>query len=173
MSQHVITTQTPSIPFWRRRLVVVAAFVALLAAGAGVAIGALGASDSSVTYRYRTAPAPVEPAASPLRSTTSCTAAGPDAGSSLLALVASMPDGAGTRMIASLSPQAQQLAGDAAYSAAYVSWEQAPAPDAPTLAAVLSRLPTTDSAVVLNMLAPDVSTDVAASLNNIASLPSC
>ena len=168
MSQHVITA--PATPFWRRRSFVVAALVALLVVSVGAAIGALVSSDSSVTSR--SAPAPVEQAVSPVGSVNAC-AVQPAAGVTLLALIASMPDGAGTRMAGSLSPQALQLIGEAVQSAAILSWGFAPAPDAPTLAAALSRLPTADSAVVINALAPDVQADVGTALSNIASLPTC
>ena len=57
MSQQVITTPLPSIPRWRGRSIAVIALVALLAAGAGAAVGALLASDSTVTYRSAPTPA--------------------------------------------------------------------------------------------------------------------
>ena len=174
MSQDVITTQRPPIPFWRRRPVVTIAFVALLAAGAGAAIGALVASDASVTYRYRSAPAPTRaPRHPPPRvSATASLDGGP-----LLAAIVATPNGAAT-IAASSSPQARQLIGDAAVanaeSSTYMPSADPPAmPDAATLAAALGRLDAADRQLVLTGLPPEIQTEVGASLNDVAAIPSC
>ena len=167
-----ITRQpVPSTPFWRRRSFVVAALVALFAAGVGAAIGALVSSDSSVTYR--SAPTPVERVASPVVPAGQCVVSdGPLDGNYLLALIASMPEDAGARIAAALSPEVQELVGGAAVAAAFGSSNAVSAPDAPTLAGVLSRLSLADRTAVLNELPPDVSADVA-SLTDVALIPAC
>jgi hypothetical protein len=170
MTEHIITAPTPSITFWRRRSFVVTTLVALLALAAGTAIGALVASDSSVTYR--SAPASPAQATSRVGSVSACTADAED-GVVVLALIASMPDGAGTRMAASLSPPAQELVSNATFAAPYVSWDTAIAPDAPTVAVAVAPLDVADRQVVLSGLAPERRADVETSLDRIAASASC
>ena len=158
-------------PLWRRRSSVVAALVVLLAIGVGAAIAALVPSDSSATYR--SAPASVEPVVSPVGPAGQCVLSdGPFDAEYLLALIASLPEDAGARIAASLSPQTQHLVGSAAVAAAFGSSNTVSSPDAPTLAGVLSRLSLTDRTAVLNELPPDISAEVAP-LTEVALIPAC
>jgi hypothetical protein len=89
-----------------------------------------------------------------------------------LALEVTLPKDAGARMVASLSPQTQQLVVGAALAATFGSSNTVSAPDAPTLAGVLSRLSFPDRTAVLNELPPDISAEVAP-LTDVALIPAC
>src|SRR5262245_10504249 len=107
MAEHVVVTPRPLIPVWRRGSVLATVLIALLALGAGTVLGTVLANDSSVTHRA--VPAPVTDAASPSVGAASACVVDAADGVPLLTLIASMPNGAGARIAASLSPQAQQL----------------------------------------------------------------
>jgi hypothetical protein len=167
MSQHVITIPRPSVSFWRRRSFVAAAVVVLLAAGTAAAIGTLVSSDSSTTNRS----APAVPA--------ECSSAGHLDGSYLHGVIASLPDGAGAAMFASLSPQVQQQVAEAVYVDSLTTWQTGPTrqpgtmADAPTLAMVLTRLGAADRDVVFGALPSQLQADVGASLDNVAFFSPC
>src|SRR6478735_7050274 len=132
MAEHVVVPRSPLIPLGRRGSVLAMVLVVVLALGVGTVLGTVLASDSSVAYRA--APAPAARAASPAVGAASACVVDAADGVSLLTLIASMPNGAGTRFATSLSPQVQQLVSDAAFSAQYVDWSAAATPDAVTLA---------------------------------------
>jgi hypothetical protein len=162
-----IARKISTAPLWRRRSFVVAALVAMLAIGVGATIAALVPSDSSATDRS------VERVASPVGPAGQCLVSeGPIDAEYLLALIASLPEDTGARIAASLSPQTQQLVGGAAAAAAFGSANTVSAPDAPTLAGVLSRLSLADRTAVLNELPPDISAEVAP-LTEVALIPAC
>ena len=108
MSQQVITTPVPTIPSSRRRSFAGIALVALLAAGAGAAVGARLASDSSITYRSAPTRTPVH--TPPARAETW-------PGSTLLAVVTAVPGG--EAQVVSLSPPVRKMIGDAAQAAGW------------------------------------------------------
>jgi hypothetical protein len=171
MAEHVVVTRRPLIPVWRRGSVLAAVVAVLLAPGAGIVLGTVLASDSSVTYRA--VPAPAVDAASPaVGAASACVVDGAD-GVSLLTLIASMPNGAGARLVASLSPQVQQLISDAAFGAQYVDWGAATTPDAVTLATAVAALSVADREVVLSNLAPGLRADVGSALDAVAMNTAC
>ena len=156
MSQQVITTPVPSIPRWRGRSIAVIALVALLAAGAGAAVGALLANDSSITYR--SAPTPptefVPPAAAATWS-----------GNALLAVVTAVPGG--EAHVASLSPPVREMISEAAQAVG--SGEYVPVmPDTKTLVGVLANLGSADREVILGLLPPETDAAFADFLNSMA-----
>lgn len=168
MTEHVITAPTSSTRLGRRRYSIVVALVALLAAGAGAAVGALVASDQSVIYRS----APAQPtAAGPVDSITS---AGGRYGNALLAVVTATPSET-TQLVSSLSPAARRVIGNAAQAnaAARVSsiWPAPypPAmPDNATLMGLLTNLDPADRSVILRVLAPEAQADFQALMNGAA-----
>jgi hypothetical protein len=171
MAEHVVVTRSPLIPVWRRGSVLATVLAVLLALGAGIALGTVFASDSSVTYRA--VPAPAADAASPaVGAASACVVDGAD-GVSLLTLIASMHDGAGARIATSLSPQGQQLVSDAAFGAQYVDWGAAKTPDAVTLAVAVAPLSVGDREVVMSSLAPGLRADVGSALDAVAMNTAC
>jgi len=84
-----------------------------------------------------------------------------------------MPNGAGTHMATSLSPQVQQLVSDAAFSAQYVDWESATTPDAVTLAIAVAPFSVADRQVVLTSLAPEQRADVESGLDAVIGNTAC
>jgi hypothetical protein len=170
MAEHVVVTRSPPIPVWRRGSVLATVLVVLLALGVGTVLGTIIASDSSVTYHA--VPASPAQAASPaVGAEGACVVDGAD-GVSLLTLIASMPNGAGARIASSLSPQVQQLVGDAAF-APYVDWGTATTPDAPTLAVAVAPLSVADRQVVLGSLAPALRADVESGLDAVTRYSAC
>ena len=87
--------------------------------------------------------------------------------------IASMPDGAGTRIATSLSPQVQQLVSDAAFSGQYVDWSAAATPHAVTLATAVAPLSVADRQVVLSSLAPELRADVERGLDGVIGTTAC
>jgi hypothetical protein len=171
MAEHVAVMPSPFIPVWRRGSVLATVLAVLLALGAGTVLGTLLASDSSVTYRA--VPAPAAHVASPaVGAKSECVVDGAD-GVSLLTLIASMHDGAGTRIATSLSPQVQQLVGDAAFGAQYIDSRAATTPDAVTLAVAVAPLGVADRQLVLSSLAPALRADVESSLDVVAMNAAC
>ena len=171
MAEHVVVTRSPLVPVWRRGSILATVFVVLLALGAGTVLGTVLASDSSVTYRA--VPAPAAQATSPaVGAASACVVDGSD-GVSLLALIASMPNGAGAQLAASLSPPVRQLVSDAAFSAQYVDWGAATTPDAVTLAIAVAPLGVADRQVVLSSLAPGLEADVVSALDAVAMNTAC
>ena len=171
MAEHVAVTRSPMIPVWRRGSVLATVLVVLLALGAGTVLGTFLASDSSVTYRA--VPAPAAQAASPtVGAASACVVDGAD-GVSLLTLIASMHKGAGARIATSLSPQMQQLVGDAAFGAQYVDWGAATTPDAVTLATAVAPLGVADRQVVLSSLAPELRADTESALDAVTRYSAC
>jgi hypothetical protein len=156
MSQQVITTPVPSIPRWRGRSIAVVALVALLAAGAGAAIGALLASDSSVTYRSAATPPPTFTPPAP---------ATPWAGNVLLAVVTTVPEG--EAQIASLSPHVQQMIGEAADAAARGDYLPV-MPDTETLFGLVASLAPADRVVIMGLLPPGTDAAFDDFLNSLA-----
>jgi len=171
MAEHVAVTRSTLIPVWRRGSVLAMVLAVLLALGAGTVLGTLLASDSSVTYRA--APAPVAHAARQAVGVPSACVVDGDDGVSLLTLIASMPNGAGARIATSLSPQLQQLVGDAAFGAQYVDWGSATTPDAVTLAVAVAPLGVADRQVVLSSLTPALHADVDSALDAVAMNTAC
>ena len=171
MAEHVAVARSPLIPVWRRGSVLATVLVVLLALGAGTLLGTVLASDSSVTYRAVPA-SPVQAASPAVGAASACAVDGAD-GVSLLTLMASMPNGAGARIATLLSPQVQQLVGDAAFDAQYVDWGAATTPDAPTLAVAVAPLSVADRQVVLSGLAPELRADVGSALDGVTRYSAC
>ena len=142
MAEHVAVTRSPLLPVWRRGAVLATVVVVLPALGAGTVLGMVLASDSSV--KYRTVPAPVAHTASPAVGAASACVVDASDGVSLMTLIASMHNGAGAPIETALSPQVQQLVGDAGFSAQYVDWGAATTPDAVTLATAVAPLVPTE-----------------------------
>jgi hypothetical protein len=90
-----------------------------------------------------------------------------------LALFASMHNGAGAQLAASLSPPVQQLVSDAAFGAQYVDWSAATTPDAVTLAVAVAPFSVADRQVVLSSLAPELQADVVSGLDAVSSNTAC
>ena len=132
----------PSIPLRSRTLLLAATALAvvLLAVSAGVA--ALVSDGSSDTSSSAAPPVAVAPA-------DSC----PGDTGALLATIVAIPVAEHTRIMRSLSREAAAMVRAAATSSALTN-TIATMPDAPTLAGVLSRISPSDSAVILNSLAP-------------------
>jgi hypothetical protein len=171
MAEHVVVTPSPLIPVWRRGSVLAMVLAVLLALGAGTVLGTVLASDSSVTSRA--APVPAAHAASPpVGAASACVVDAADGGT-LLTLIASMHNGAGTQIATSLSPQVQQLVGDAAFGAQYVDWSAATRPDPVTLAIAVAPLSVADRQVVLSSLAPEQRADVENALDAVAMNTAC
>jgi hypothetical protein len=170
MAEHVVVTRSPLIPLWRRGSVLATVLLVLLALAAGTVLGTILESDSSVTYRAVPA-SPVQAASPAVGAEGACVVDGAD-GVSLLTLIASMPNGAGARIASSLSPQVQQLVGDAAF-APYVDWGGATTPDAPTLAVAVAPLSVADRQVVLGSLAPELRADVESALDAVTRNSAC
>jgi len=171
MAEHVLVTRSPLVPVWRRGSVLATVLAVLLALGAGILLGTVLASDSSVTYRA--VPAPAAQAASPaVGAASACVVDGAD-GVSLLTLFASMDNGAEARIAPSLSPQVQQLLSDAAFGAQYVDWGAATTPDAVTLAVAVAPLSVADRQVVMSSLAPELRGDVESGLDAVARNTTC
>jgi len=170
MAEHVAVARSPLIPVWRRGSVLATVLLVLLALGAGTVLGTILASDSTVTYRAVPA-SPVQAASPAVGAASACVVDGAD-GVSLLSLIASMPSGAGARIASSLSPQVQQLVGDAAYSP-YVDWGAATTPDAPTLAIAVAPLSVADRQVVLSSLAPELRAEVGNALDAVTRYSAC
>ncbi len=171
MAEHVVVTRSPLIPVGRRGSVLAMVLVVVLALGVGTVLGTVLASDSSVTHRA--VPAPAARAASPAVGAGSACVVDAGDGVSLLTLIASMPDGAGTRIATSLSPQVQQLVSDAAFSGQYVDWSAAPTPDAVTLATAVAPLSAADRQVVMSSLAPELRADVERGLDAVIATTVC
>ena len=171
MAEHVVVTRSPLIPVWRRGSVLATVLLVLLALGAGTVLGTVLAGDSSVTYRAVPA-SPVQAASPTVGAASACVVDGAD-GVSLLTLIASMPNGAGTRIATSLSPHVQQLVGDAAFDAQYVDWNAATTPDAPTLAVAVAPLGVADRQVVLSSLTPELRADVESGLDAVTRYSAC
>ena len=171
MAEHVVVTRSPLVPTWRRGSVLATVAAVLLALVIGTVLGTVLATDSSVTYRAVPA-SPVHTVSPAVGAESACAVDGAD-GVSLLPLIASMPNGAGTRMAASLSPQVQQLVSDAAFSAQYVDWGSATTPDAVTLAIAVAPFSVADRQVVLTSLAPEQRADVESGLDAVIGNTAC
>jgi hypothetical protein len=171
MAEHVAVTPSTLIPVWRRGSVLAIVLVVLLALGAGIVLGTVLASDSSVTDRA--VPAPAAHAASPAIGAASACVVDAADGVSLLTLIASMHNGAGAQIATSLSPQVQQLVRDAAFGAQYVDWGAATTPDAVTLATAVAPLSVADREVVLSSLAPELRANVDSALNAVTMNTAC
>ena len=156
MSQQVITTPVPSIPRWRGRSIAVIALVALLAAGTGAAVGALLASDSTVTSQSAPTQQPEFTPAPAI----------PWSGNALLAVVTSVPGG--EAKVASLSPPVQEMISEAAQALGWAEYYVPVMPDTETLFGVLANLGSADRAVILGLLPPETDAAFADFLNSLA-----
>ena len=147
--------------------------IAGLLATAALAAGTIAfAFATSPTDAAPKAGYDVQPASPAVGAASACTVDGPD-GVALLMLIASMHDGAGTRLAASLSPQVQQLVGDAAFGAQYVDWGAATTPDPDTLAVAVAPMHEADRNVVLSSLAPELRADVESGLDAVVRYTDC
>jgi hypothetical protein len=171
MAEHVVVTRSPFNPVWRRGSVLATVLVVLLALGAGTVLGMVLANDSTVTYRAGPA-APAQTAIPAAGAASACVVDAAD-GVPLLALIASMHDGAGAQLASSLSPQVQQLVSDAAFSAQYVDWGAATTPDAVTLAIAVAPMGVADRQVVMSSLTPGLRADVGSALDAVAMNAAC